>query len=329
MKYSLLFLLAAITLQTKVFTQEVAPYGKPSAELFADFHKAITGTDNKTGFSIKRAYFGYTYFYNTNFSGSMIVDIGTPEDLSFGSKPRRYAHFREASISYNYEKLNITLGITGTKISAYQQKFWGKRYLALPYQSLNGYGTVADLGLSVTYKISSKVEADFTAMNGEGYSNIQADNFIKYSGGLTLEPIKSVSVRLYADHIALEDISQTTLVGFAGVKNKIFNFGAEFSFKSNLDKTVGHHAWGISGTGGIYLTEKNEIFGRMDYSTSVTVPGEATQWNYTNDGIFVIGGLQHTFNPAVKISLNYQIYTPEDVSKSVTDGIYVNALFKF
>jgi hypothetical protein len=303
--------------------------GKPTAEIYSDFHYNFGSPGKTTGFSINRAYFGYNYVADENFSAAVKVEIGTPEDLVTGSKPRRYAYYREASINYSKGNLSLTMGITGTRLFYYQQNFWGKRYIANTYQSLNGYGYVADLGMVADYKFNSIIDFDFTLMNGEGYSNLQLDNNLKSSLGVTITPIKQLAFRLYGDLMKQPGSWQTTLVGFAGIRTDYFTFGAEISYKTNLDLTDGHDAWGISGTGAVSLTKKAEFFTRYDYSTSVIVPGDATEWNYKKDGTFLISGFQYTFNKIVKIAFDYQAAFPFDASKSVSKLIFLNALFKF
>jgi hypothetical protein len=310
-------------------SQTIEIPGKPTVEIFTDFHYNAGDPGKFTGFSVNRAYFGYTYKVDENFSALIRIDIGTPEDLVSGSKPRRYAFFRDASINYSKDKLSITLGITGTRLFDYQQRFWGLRYLASTYQSLNGYGFVADLGLVVNYKFNDKIEADFTLMNGEGYSNLQLDNNLKSSLGITVTPIKQLVFRMYSDLMKQSGLWQNTLIGFAGFRNDFFSFGAEISHKTNLDLTKGHDAWGISGTGSISLTKKIDFFTRYDYSTSVIAPGDVMEWNYSKDGTFLITGFQYTFNKIVKIALDYQAGFPVDASKSSSKLIFLNALFKF
>jgi hypothetical protein len=119
------------------------------------------------------------------------------------------------------------------------------------------------------------------------------------------------------------------LLGFAGFKNDKITIGAEVTYKSNLDHTEGHHAWGLSGTGSVNLAEKTELFARYDHSTSVTVPGETQKWNYLNDGDFMVIGIQYSFNKNVKIALDYQGKYPYDTDSQKSEEILLNALFKF
>lgn len=304
--------------------------GKPIAEIFTDFHYVLSGSGSSTsGFGLTRAYFGYNYAFDEKFSSIIMINLGSPDDLGAGSKSRRYAFLREVSISYKAGNLNLSMGMIGTRLYTFQQKFWGKRYVADTYQSLNGYGFVADLGIAADYKINDFISVDFTFMNGEGYSSLQLDNNLKPSFGITITPIKQIAIRLYSDFLRKDGLWQNTYIGFAGFKSENLYIGGEISYKSHLELVNGHHAWGFSSTAGISLTKKTEFFTRYDYSTSVIVPGDAVEWNYQKDGSFLVAGIQHTFNSSVKIALDYQSYYPVDLNKSITDIIFINALFKF
>jgi len=329
MKKILPVLLVSLSLYQVIYSQTEEITGKPVAEIFTDFHYNLNDTAKTTGFGLNRAYLGYNFLLGDNFSASIIVNIGSPDDLSSGSLHRRYAYFKYAFISWSKDKLNLSFGITGTHLSDYQQKFWGKRYIADTFLSINGYGYISDLGFALDYKFNDIWKADFTLMNGEGYSELQLDNNVKTSAGLTITPVKQVAIRLYGDLTKPHGIWQNTLIAFAGFKNELITIGAEASYKSNLDMIGGHHAWGISGTGGISVSKKAEIFARYDYSASVTVPGDIIQWNYNMDGSFAVFGIQYTFSQNVKMALNYQGTYPYNPGRQITDAIYVNALFKF
>jgi opacity protein-like surface antigen len=329
MKKILTIFLFSLFLGKIIYSQTTGNTGKPIAEIFTDFHFNLNDTAKTTGFGLNRAHLGYNYLPGGNFSATIIVNIGSPEDLTLGSKHRRYAYFREASISWSKDNLNICFGITGTRLFDFQQKFWGKRYIANTYQSINGYGFVADLGVAMDYKFNDFLRADFTIMNGEGYSELQLDNNVKTSAGLTITPAKQLAIRLYGDVTRQQGILQYTLIGFAGFKNELITIGAEASYKSNLDMIAGHHAWGLSGTGAISISKKAEIFVRCDYSSSVIVPDDIIQWNYKLDGSFSIIGVQYTFSQNVKMALNYQVTHPNNTGRQIADAIFLNALFRF
>ncbi len=330
LKKSLLVIIIILFEWQLIFSQTFNPAVHPLAEIFTDFHLNLNDSSKTTGFGLERAYLGLNFLAEDNhFSSTIIINAGKPEDLAPGSEPRRYAYIREASISYSTEKLKLNFGITGTRLFNFQQKFWGKRYIANTYQSLNGYGFVADLGISLDYQINDIVKVDMTIMNGEGYSDIQLDNSLRTAAGLTITPSSSLVFRLYGDITREENLWQPMFIGFAGFKNNTLSIGAEITYKSNLDLIRGHHAWGLSGTAAVNLTEKTEMFARYDYSTSVVPPEESRKWNYLYDGNFLVLGIQHTFNDYVKIAVDYQGTDPYDHGNQNSGAVYINASFKF
>ena len=326
-----IIVLALIILTTELFLsgQTTTIQGKPIAEIFTDFHYNISDTSRNTGFDLNRAFFGYQYLPEGNLSAKIIVNVGSPADLAPGSSARRYTYCREASIAYTTSRMTLTMGITGTKLFEFQQKFWGKRYVANTYQSINGYGFVADLGVVADFKITDRISADLTLMNGEGFHNLQLDDHLRTSLGLTWYPVSTLVLRIYGDIQKQEELWQPLFIGFAGFRNEHLYFGGEFSYKSNIDLVEGHHAWGISGTGGFNISEKNEIFGRYDFISSVILPGNSLKWNYLKNGSFLVAGLQHSFSPNIKLAFDYQASIPYSSTGLISDLIYINALFKF
>jgi len=309
--------------------QPASSENKAITEIFTDFHTSIGEETETTGFGLNRAYFGYSYFADDHFSANIIVNLGSPDDVLPGTVRRRYAYFREASITWSDEKLRVNFGLTDTRLFRYQQRFWGKRYLANTYQSLNGYGFVADLGVAADYKFSDIVSADVTIMNGEGYLELQLDDGVRSSLGINITPDENLAFRVYGDFETRNNVNRFTAIAFAGYRNDRMNGGIEFSTKSNLDAIKGHHAWGISGTGGVNFTKKNEFFVRYDYSTSVVPDGETDHWNSLKDGTFAIVGVQHTFTPNIKLALDYQNRNPYSDTRTSSNMVYLNALFKF
>lgn len=322
-------LIFTVTVYQSLNSQNLLSQGKPITEIFTDFHCNLNDSSKTTGFGLERAYLGYNFLPAGNFSGSVIINIGNPDDISPESVRRRYAFFREASIRYTKDDLKITFGITDTHLFDFQQKFMGKRYVAKSFQSINGYGNVADLGVVAEYKLNEIWRGDIEIMNGEGYTDIQLDNGVKTSAGITFTPVKQFAVRIYGDIENPNYRWRYTLSGFLGFKNDLIMIGAEASFKSNLDMIGGHNAWGLTGTGGVNIFKKTELFVRYDYATSVIIPGETVRWNSLNDSRFAIVGLQYTFNENVKMALDYQGTFPYSSDKQISEAIYVNAMFRF
>jgi hypothetical protein len=127
----------------------------------------------------------------------------------------------------------------------------------------------------------------------------------------------------------MPEVWQTTLIGFAGFKNDHLSFGAETSFKSNLDLTESHDGWGLSATGSVYLSKKSEVFVRYDFSTSNRLPEDKYKWNYMKDGNFSIIGYQYTFNEYFRAALNYQTYLPYAGLRQDMNAICLNLHFRY
>ncbi len=144
--------------------------------------------------------------------------------------------------------------------------------MANTFQALNLYGVVADLGIVADYKFSDLISADITVMNGEGYSELQLDNGVKSSAGITITPSDHFALRLYNDVNKQYGIWQYTFLSFAGFRNDRITIGAEANYKTNIDLKEGHNGWGITTTGALTLSDKYELFARYDYSGSVTEP---------------------------------------------------------
>lgn len=319
-----LLLLTACNLS---FSQSINQ-GTPIAEIFSNFHYSLNDTTKTTGFGIERALFGYNFTKANNFSATVILNIGSPEELAEDVKARRYAHFREAFVSYSKDKLTVNMGITKTLLGDYQQRFLGKRYIADHLLSMNGYGYVSDLGILAVYRFNELIKADASVMNGKGYSNLQVDNNLKISAGLIISPANFL-FRIYGDAMKKGENLQSTLVSFAGYKNDQFTIGTELSHKANFGPLRGNDVWGFSCTGAINLTDKIQFFARYDISQSVLSNEESIRWNYLNDSDLAITGIEYEFTEKIKISLNYQGNYPHNITKNNSEMVFFNSLYRF
>ncbi|MGD0581379.1 MAG: hypothetical protein ABR974_00385 [Bacteroidales bacterium] len=326
----LFLLISFITIVSQLSFSQKDSISQPIVEIFTDFHVNLQKNDSKTtGFSINRAYFGYNYAFDKNFYTVLLLNIGSPDDLAAGSKPKRYAYFREASIDYSDDRISFFAGMISTELFAFQQRFLGMRYLANTFQDRNGYGFDADLGAEVKFKFSDTFQADLSLLNGEGSSSLQLDNNLKSSLGLTFTPSHNTALRLYGDIMKLNGVWQNTFLAFAGYKTDKYFLGGEFNFKTSLDTINGHNAWGISATGGFSITEKWMIFSRYDISRSVVPAGVDGDWNFKKDNSFLIAGIQYRISKMIKVAADYQGIFPDDPAKTISNMIYLNASLKF
>nr|NQU89056.1 hypothetical protein [Bacteroidota bacterium] len=79
--------------------------GKPIGLVFADFYTGINQGSNPTAFEVRRAYLGYDFNMSKNFSAKILVDIGSPDDVSQYSLLRRFAYFKNAYLQYESGKI--------------------------------------------------------------------------------------------------------------------------------------------------------------------------------------------------------------------------------
>jgi hypothetical protein len=328
-KRCLFLILGALLAHMCAIAQDQAGTGKPVAEIFTDFHYFPKDTLRTSGFAINRAHLGYSYNAGNNITAVIMVNIGLPEELAEGSIPRRYAYFREASVAYTTEKLTLNFGMINTRIFNYQQGFWGKRYLAPEYQNLYAYGSVADIGMVIDYRINKNVKVDFSLINGKGYSNVQFDNSIKAAVGINFTKSDKMIFRLYGDMMKPNGVMQTVGIAFAGYKNDHFSIGVEESYKTNADMIKGHNTWGFSTTGAVFLNDKSEVFVRYDNSASAITSGETMPCFYERDQVYLITGLQYTFTKNLRVAVNYRGTNPEDPARHYQNAWFVNAHFKF
>ncbi|MCA1760052.1 MAG: hypothetical protein LC658_09805, partial [Bacteroidales bacterium] len=171
-------------------------------------------------------------------------------------------------------------------------------------------GSSADLGVNFHYEFSPKIDADFTIMNGEGYSSLQMDDIFKYSLGSTFRFPRNFTSRVVYD-IMHNEISETTLLFFTSYDfRKNWNIAAEFILRQNDAWKANRDIYGLSVYGKYNLNSKYQLFARYDKIESNILEGETLPWHLANDGTALIAGLQ--FRPINKITmaLNYHDWYP-------------------
>ena len=307
------------------FSQEkpaFKPSGSPTFKIFSNYHSTFSDGEVFNAFEITRAYLGYKHNFSENWSGSVIFDVGDPED---GGKHEMSAYVKIASLSYEKEALTVDFGLISTTAFKTQEKFWGYRYLLKSFQDEYKSGSSADLGLSATYEFNKMFSADVIVVNGEGYKKIERDNIFSVGVGVTLKPVSGLILRGYFETSTKEEgifKRQNTLSVFAGFDHEAFSVGAEFNKQTNHKMMEGRDWEGYS-VFGTYIIKSTKLLARFDKLTS------DGGFNASEDGnIFVVGA---EFNPVkgVKITPNYRHYSPEASNGANMDFAYVNCEIKF
>jgi len=324
MKKTILALSAALLTVISVNAQE----GKPSVKVFSNFNYDLSAEETEDAFKafeIKRAYLGYGYKFDDKFSGKVTFDIGSNDGGSAYT-----AFLKIASLNWKAtDKLTLNFGQVGTKNFKFQEKAWGKRYIAKSAQDMQKWASAADAGLTADYQLSEKLSIDAQVLNGEGYKKVQGENGL-FRGGLGISYTMSdrLALRINRDiaprsTYGEEDASQhiTALaIAYAGDN---FNLGADKSVMTNTGNKVDVKKDLLSVYGNYNLNEKYSLFGRYDDVTS------EEEWNLENDGNFTVFGIERQMAKGVKLAINVQSWTGKKENAEAKRTLFMNLEYKF
>jgi opacity protein-like surface antigen len=322
--------LLALALVTKAQTaDDYQASGKPIARIYSNFHSGITSGDDNSVFEIERAYLGYSYNMSPVFSASILLDIGSPEDESVYAIVKRYAYFKNAYIRYNQNKLDVRFGIVGMNHFKVQESFWGYRYIEKSFADRYKFGKSADLGLIAKYKISPRLTVDAAIVNGEGYSQLQTDNYFEYTAGLTLSAPEKLTWRFFTNYGPSENHTKMVYAAFLGYEpTENLSIAAEYNFLQNYKYFENRNQSGYSFYSTYAFKNSWKIFGRYDILESNILDGTTTPWNLAKDGTSLIAGIEKELHKNLKVSINYRDWYPSAANIDNKAYVYFNVEFK-
>ncbi|MFY9153747.1 MAG: hypothetical protein WAO52_17140 [Prolixibacteraceae bacterium] len=325
MKKLALTLMVVLGITFLVMSQETKeafkPNGKPIIRVFSNAHTTFSDGNSTSAFELTRVYLGYEHHFSEEFSGSVVFDVGNPGV----GKLQMTAFVKNAFLNYKHNQLSVDFGLIATTQFKVQEGFWGNRYLEKSFQDLYGFASSADLGASVAYKISDAVSADVAVTNGEGYKSLQADNTFKTAFGLTMNPVKALTVRGMVDFMDV----QSTYAGFVGYKVGKLSLAGEYNYQKNQGMVDGKDFYGPSFYGIYGLSKKSKVFARFDQLQSKTLSGASDNWNIGKDGQLFMAGFEFAPVSGIKLSPNYRGWSPAQSSQSFTSTIMLNCEIKF
>jgi len=296
--------------------------GKPFVKIYSNFHSSFSDGENQNMFEITRAYFGYEYTFNENFSGKLTLDVGNPG----AGKLQQTVFLKTAYLKYKKDHLSLSFGLLGLVQFKEQETNWGYRYIYKSFQDEHKYNSSADLGFIAEYKVSDELSFDFSLTNGEGYKTVVVDSVLRTGFGATLKPVKNLMVRAYYDFIKKFDVSQQSVSLFVGYTGNNWSLGSEYNQLLNAENVTDENLNGYSFYGTYQLGSQTKIFGRYDVLSSNEILNNA--WNILNDGSLIILGMEYSPVKGVNISPNYQAWNPKDDSKKILSAFYINFEFK-
>ena len=323
MKKTILALSAALLTVISVNAQE----GKPSVKIFSNFNydmSAEEGTNAHKAFEIKRAYLGYGYNFDNKLSAKVTFDVGA-DDVSVYT-----AYLKIAALSWKAtDKLTLNFGQVGTKNFKFQEKTWGKRYIAKSAQDMQKWASAADAGLTADYKLSEKLSIDAQVLNGEGYKKAQGENGLFRGGlGLTYTMSERIALRVNRDinpraTYGEEDAAQHITALAIAYTGDNFNLGADKSVMTNAGNKIDVKKDLLSVYGSYKLNDKYTYFSRYDNVTS------EEDWNLEKDGNFTVIGIERQMAKGVKLAVNVQSWTGAEENAEAKRTLFMNLEYKF
>jgi hypothetical protein len=299
--------------------------GQPSAKIFSNFNYDLTEDENAfKSFEIKRAYLGYGYKFDNQFSAQITFDVG---NNTAGSTYT--AFLKIASLKWKAtDNLSINFGQIGTKNFKFMEKAWGHRYIYKSFQDQQKWASSADLGVSADYKINSRLSLDAQILNGEGFKKEESNGLFRGSAGLTFKASDKLALRLhrdvmpretYEDDAKYQNISTAALAYFG----KNYTFGMEYNIRENAANVLDQNSTGISSYLTYKLNDDLSIFGRYDEMNS------EDDWNISRDGSLKIIGLEKEMTKGVKVAINYQSYLGVKNNSEEKNTLFLNLEYKF
>ncbi|NCC18821.1 MAG: hypothetical protein EOM29_07770 [Bacteroidia bacterium] len=302
--------------------------GSPIIQIFSNLDIDIDKHSQKRyDFNITRAHFGYNYKFNNFFNGKIIIDASRPTTITKDSenhiKGQEGSHYtmylKFASLEWNpNEKIKIEAGAILQNHYIIQEKFWGYRYVAQTFQDKYYLSPSTDIGMIGYYKINNKIGFDLAITNGEGVK-VSQDEFgdIKIGLGIDYSPFKELTTRLFLDynttHNPLHEKPQQLLSFFLGYNhNNKIRIGGEYNYRNNHLYIKNHSLYGYSIYVNYNLTNKFALYSRYDNLKSNKIENQENGWDYLNTGAFYILGTQYSPKKNINISINYQLWTPDN-----------------
>lgn len=303
-------------------TDNFKPSGKPIVTVFGDFSSINSNSKSNNAFEISRAYFGYAYNFSPDFYGKIVFDVANTASLS----PSAFTAFlKNAYVEYTKDLLKVDFGMVGENMFDLQESTWGKRYLYKSFQDQYGFGNSADLGAKVKFQFAPEVSLDLSVLNGEGYKKVQADSAMLVAVGLTVQPVKNLYARVYADYMK-KDVAQSSFNAYIGYKSDKGNISAEYNLQNGHSMVKDHNFSGISIYGTLPVAKQISIFGRYDDLTSKKIGTATNGWNST-DGQVYMAGVEFAPVKGIQITPNLR-YSDLSVGKSTTSAC-VNLCMSF
>ena len=322
MKRILFVILLFFTCSAIAQTPDTAK-GEFIIKVFSNFHTGFGAANNDRGFAMDRSYFGYQYSVGNGLSFKAVMDVGQSSNVN---DLQRIAFIKNAQVSWKKERLTLHGGLISTTSFKVQEDFWGYRYMKMVLQDYYKFASSADLGLSAAYKFADWISGDVIVVNGEGYKKLQVNDGLQYGAGLTVKPIKNLTLRLYGSlneggNDNAEDIGIYAF--FAGYKHEKFSLGAEWNMMQNAKNVTDANLEGVSVYSTVKLSGMVNAFARYDNIWS------KNDWNISKDESTYMAGVEIRPCQYIKIAPNFRYHDAKSPMVKDTYYLYLSCFFGF
>lgn len=304
--------------QSKESKEEVK--GKAIVQVFGNFHTGFGKENDQRGFELERSYLGYQYDFNDGLSMKAVMDIGQSSEVN---DYHRIAYIKNAMVTWKKGNFTLNGGLISTTQFNMQEKFWGNRYIMKSFQDLYKFGSSADLGVSASYSCAPWISMDAIIVNGEGYKKVQVNDGLLYGLGVTLQPNKGLTFRVYGGfNEASEDGKKNTYneAIFLGYENQTYSVGGEYGLMQNASNVENKDQKGISFYGNINLNSKVSLYVRYDELFS------KDDWNIKDEQA-IITGVQFKLGKYVKLAPNFRMVMPRAEGQANKYSAYISCYF--
>ncbi len=304
-------------------TDEFSPGGKPFMRIFSNFHTTASAGESFSAFELTRIYLGYQYDFSKQLTALANIDFADPGTGGL----EMTAFIKNAYLNYHTERLSVFFGMIPTTQFKIQEDFWGKRYIEKSFQDAYGFNASADLGISLSYRLSDFLSADIIVANGEGYKKLAADSVLRTGFGMTMKPSERLTGRVYYD-FSPKGATLSSLAFFAGYTCDQFKLAAEYNKQYNKGFLEDHDLYGPSFYGAVRLSGKLNVFGRYDKLMSGKVAESEADWNLSNDGELYLVGLEYQLMKGIRLSPNFRGWNPAQSSSSFSSSFFLSCEIK-
>jgi nucleoid-associated protein YgaU len=270
------------------------------------------GSNNGTGFNIKRFYLGVDHTFSPIFSGNVTMDVsnvvGSTNTQNVvpnsGTAPANATALVGKGFyikkAYLQAKLNpafiIRLGSADLPWIPYAENQYGYRHIENTLADRTNFGTSADWGVHVLGDLAGGLFSyQVSVIDGGGYRNVKVSNSVDVEGRLSMNykgfyaAIGGYSGdRGNNTEGAATPHTASRENAMVGYKNKLFNVGVEYFHAkdwNNVTTVAEDKSDGYSAFGNVNFAKTWSVFGKYEWVKPNKISNDNLKDQYYNVGI--------------------------------------------